>query len=144
MTPTRIGTLSVLFIEISLVPAISKLNRYLLNKMNHKGQASQEMNGERREEGRKTSDHTIWAPRSSCAWLHQIDFSIMWVKNSMCIAYASLACVSVLFHWKITSNMLGGGGGGDGVYPSIWISFYRLVFEMATTKFLCAGKCFVW
>lgn len=55
MAPVRKRTLSVLFIEKSPVPATSKLNRYLLNKMNDKGQASREMNGDGREEGERKS-----------------------------------------------------------------------------------------
>ena len=70
-----------------------------------------------------------------------LNFSITWTKYSVSIAYSSLVCVSILFHWKLILNMFGGGG-GDGVYPSILISCYRLC-EMATTEFLCATKFFL-
>ena len=50
MTPTRIGTLSAFFIEVSPGPAATKPNRYLVNKIDN-GQASKEM--EKREKEKR-------------------------------------------------------------------------------------------
>ena len=77
-----------------------------------------------------------------------LNFSIMWTKNSIFIAYSSLVCVSILFHWKIILNMFGGVF-GDGVYPSILISFYRHCFwnghywiPMCNQVFLSGNRVF--
>lgn len=104
------------------MPATCKPNRYLLNKMKDKGQASKKINGRRR-----VKDYAVIAfgqldpivPEYVSSRFFNYESQIYYL-NQPGLWFCPLPLKS---HFKLVA-----GGGGGGVHSSILISFHRLCF----------------